>query len=250
MIAIFLGADEKLFEGSKAITAKTLEEAALIAVMLKQKKEKDSFQEIFEKRRIEIQEIAKKEANTKTNTQKYIRGLFCGGTLGEEAQLILRNMIGDVYSNITSEKKYLLKDPWQSKKNMLIDMGADEFTVGRPHPMIDYSLRNRRILKEAEDPEVAVILLDVVLGFGSNMNPAEELVPVIEQAEKIARKAGRQLTFVCSITGTEFDPQNKKEVGKKLKSAGVFVMESNAAASEFAGLIIRELSDKLQDKER
>ena len=250
VIAIFLGADEKLFEGSKAIPAKTLEEAALISVKLAQKKEMDSFKEIFEKRKKRIQEIAQKEVETKTSKQKYLRGLFCGGTLCEEAQLILHDLIGDVYSNITSKKEFLLNDPWRSTKNTLIDMDADEFTVGRPHPMIDYSLRNRRILKEAEYPEVAVILLDVVLGFGSNMNPAEELVPVIRQAEKIALKAGRQLTFVCSITGTELDPQNKKEVEKKLKSAGVFIMESNAAASEFAGLIIKKLLDKLQDKER
>jgi len=249
VIAMFLGIDEGIYKDSNIIPAKTLEEAALIAVSLTQEKDKYSFQDILEKRKKRIQEIAQKEAKTKTSIQKYLRGLFCGGTLCEETLIILHDLIGDVYSNITSEKKFLLNDPWQSKKNMLIDMGADEFTVGRPHPMIDYSLRNRRILKEAEDPEVAVIFLDVVLGFGSNMHPAEELVPVIRQAEKIARKAGKQITFVCSITGTELDPQNKKEVEKKLTSAGMFVMESNAAASEFVGLIIKKLSDKLQEKE-
>jgi len=249
VIAIFLGVDEKLFDGSKAIPAKTLEEAALMAVSLAQKRGKISFQEMLEKRYEKIREIAQKEVKTKTGTQRYLRGLFCGGTLCEEALIIFQDNLTDVYSNMSSKEKFQLKDPLQSIKNTLIDMGADEFTVGRPHPMIDYSLRNRRILKEAEDPEVAVILFDVVLGFGSNMDPAKELTPTIEQAEKIAQKAGRELTFVCSITGTDLDPQNKKDVEKKLKGAGVFVMESNAAACELSGLIIEILSEKFGEKE-
>lgn len=247
VIAIFLGADEKLFEGSKAISAKTLEEAAFIAVSLAQKKDKNSFQNIIVKRQKRIREIALNEVNTKTKEQKYLRGLFCGGTLCEEAQIIFKDLIGDVYSNMSSREKFQLKDSWESYRNTVIDMGGDEFTVGRPHPMIDYSLRNRRILKEAEDPEVAVILFDVVLGYGSNMEPAKELVPVIKKANSISPTG--QISFVCSITGTEHDPQNRNDVEKSLKKAGVHVMESNAAACELSGLIIKMLSDEISKKE-
>ncbi len=251
VITIFLGADEKLFEGSRAIPAKTLEEAALIAVSLAQKKDINSFQEMFEKRYKGVKEIAQKEAKTKIREQKYLRGLFCGGTLCEEALIIFKEQIGDVYSNMSSKEKFQLKDSMTSYMNTVIDMGGDEFTVGRPHPMIDFSLRNRRILKEAEDPEVAVILFDVVLGYGSNMEPAQELVPVIMQAAKSAVKTGRDISFVCSITGTVHDPQDRKDVEKRLKEAGVHVMESNAAACELSGLVIKMLSDessKMEDR--
>ena len=247
VIAIFFGADDKTFKNSKAIQAKTLEEAAFIAVNLAKKKDKDSFKEMLVKRQKTIQETAKKEVNTKNREQKYLRGLFCGGTLCEEAQIIFQDQIGDVYSNMSSKEKFLLKDSWESCRNTVIDMGGDEFTVGRPHPMIDFSLRNRRILKEAEDPEVAVILFDVVLGYGSNMNPAEELVPVIKKANSISKRG--QISFVCSITGTEYDPQNRRKVKQKLEEAGVYVMESNAAACELSGLIIKILSEKFEKKE-
>ena len=82
---------------------------------------------------------------------------------------------GGVYSNAPVQGVKQLRNSLVSQKNTLIDLGEDEFTVGRPHPMIDYSLRNRRILEEAADPETAVILLDVVLGYGSNPDPAAEL---------------------------------------------------------------------------
>ena len=98
-------------------------------------------------------------------------------------------------------------------------------------------LRKKRILEEAGDPEVAVILLDVVLGYGANMSPAEELGPVIKEAKAIAEEAGRHLDVVCSIIGTDQDPQNKKKIDHALKEIGVFVMPSNAAACELAGYI-------------
>ena len=113
-----------------------------------------------------------------------MRGLFSGGTLCDETQLILKDHIGYVYSNTPLNKDFQLKDAWKSKENSVVDMGDDEFTVGRPHPMIDFSLRNEKIVEEASDPEVAVLLLDVVLGYGSNMNPASELVPAIKKQKK------------------------------------------------------------------
>ena len=127
-----------------------------------------------------------------------------------------------------------LRNSLVSQKHTLIDLGEDEFTVGRPHPMIDYSLRNRRILQEADDPGTAVILLDVVLGYGAHPDPAAELAPVL-------RKAVRKVSVVCSITGTDQDPQNRSRVEQALRKAGALVMPSNAAACKLAGLVIRQL---------
>ena len=102
------------------------------------------------------------------------------------------------------------------------------------HRLIDFSLRNKRILEEASDPETAVILLDVVLGYGSNMDPAAELAPVI-------RKAARTKSVVCSVTGTDADPQNRGAVAKALTDAGAIVTPSNAAACRLAGEIVKGL---------
>jgi FdrA protein len=129
-----------------------------------------------------------------------------------------------------------LPDPHRSEGHTVVDMGSDEFTVGRPHPMIDYSLRNRRIVAEAEDPGTAVILLDVVLGYGSNLDPAGELEAIIAAA------AGRT-AVVCSVTGTDGDPQGRSTVVGRLRAAGATVLPSNAAAARFTAAILRAIGE-------
>ena len=125
--------------------------------------------------------------------QQYLRGLYTGGTFCYEASLLLKKTLGQVYSNTPVDPGDRLDDVWTSRGHTVIDLGDDLFTRGRPHPMIDHRLRNERILKEAGDPNVAVILLDVVLGYGSHPDPASEMVPVIQKAKDLADKAGRHL---------------------------------------------------------
>jgi len=182
----------------------------------------------------DLDKLAQHAAARRKHGQKYVRGLFSGGTFCAEAQIIFKDLLADVYSNAPVGGGKQLRNSLVSQKNTVIDLGEDEFTVGRPHPMIDYSLRNRRILEEAADSSTAVILLDVVLGYGSNPDPAAELTPVL-------RKAGRQVTVVCSITGTDQDPQNRSHVAKALCKAGAIVMPSNAAACKLAGRMIQAL---------
>jgi FdrA protein len=93
-------------------------------------------------------------------------------------------------------------------------------------------LRNRRILEEAADPETALILLDVVLGYGANPDPVADLAPVL-------RKAARKVGIVCSVTGTDQDPQNRSRVVAALLRSGALVMPSNATACKLAGQIIQ-----------
>ena len=116
-------------------------------------------------------------------------------------------------------------------------MGAEEFVEARAHPMMDFSLRNLRILQEARDPEAAVILLDVELGYGSNADPAGQLVPFVQKARRLAEDAGRSLPFVASVVGTEGDFQGLARQEKALSEAGVLVMPSNAQATRLAALI-------------
>jgi FdrA protein len=104
--------------------------------------------------------------------------------------------------------------------------------------MIDNDLRIRRLHQEASDPTTAVILLDVVIGYGAHPDPASELGPAIRQARSAAALAGRKLQVVASVTGTEADPQVLSRQVSALEAAGVVVLGSNAAAARLAGLIV------------
>ena len=215
----------------------TLEEAALIAVALSREQPRDEVVSRLVARDKEILRIAKREAGKRKRNQKYVRGLFSGGTFCAEAQILFKTLLTGVYSNAPVGNTKQLRDSLVSQKHSVIDLGEDEFTVGRPHPMIDYSLRNRRILVEAADPETAVILLDVVLGYGSHPDPAAELSNVV-------RQASRKVSVVCSVTGTNQDPQNRGRVDVALRKAGAMVMPSNAAACNLAGQIVQRLKKK------
>ena len=238
VIAAFLGADPEIVKNSGALYAENLENAALMAAALSQGKSPAAFRTDLRQRHARLDDLAQAEAAKKQRPQKYGRGLFSGGTLCFEAQLILRQAIGDVYSNTPLAPELKLPDSFKSLKHSLVDFGEDEFTVGRPHPMIDFSLRNHQLLAEAQDPEVAVILFDLVLGYGAHPAPAAELAPVITQVKQIAP----QISLVCSITGTAQDPQNKRQVQQALQAAGVLVQPSNAAAAELTAKIAGQLS--------
>jgi FdrA protein len=174
-------------------------------------------------------------------SQRYLRGLFSGGTLQYETLLILQNYVPVVHSNAPLDKKSKLEDSLVSKAHTVIDLGEDEFTVGRLHPMMDNDLRIRRLEKEAADPEVAVILLDVVLGYGAHADPASELAPAIAAAIKAARDGGRRLEVVAVVSGTDGDPQGMEGQIKQLREAGAKVETSNDAAVRYVGQLLQAL---------
>lgn len=173
--------------------------------------------------------------------QRYLRGLFSGGTLQYEALLILQDYLPAIYSNAPLDKKNRLADSLVSKAHTVIDLGEDEFTVGRLHPMMDNDLRIRLLEKEASDPEVAVILLDVVLGYGAHANPAGELAPAIAAGIQHARDAGRHLEVVAIVCGTDGDPQGMEAQVKALKDAGARVETSNDAAARHVGRVLQAI---------
>jgi len=244
IIAVFLGADIEQLKKLNLRAATSLEEGALAAVALSRGENFSGIAKRLQDRDIQSAEIAKSEFGKFKDEQQYLRGLFSGGTFCYEAQVLLSDILTDIYSNSPWGNNHKLTSSLKSEKHTLIDMGEDEFTVGRLHPMIDYSLRNKRIIDEANDPETAVILLDLVLGYGVIENPLQEIIPAIEQAQKIAQDSGRYLPIICSVTGTDKDPQNRQAVVQGLKDSGVIVMESNASACKLAGYIIRELAKR------
>jgi len=110
--------------------------------------------------------------------------------------------------------------------------------------MMDNDLRIRRLEQEAEDPEVAVILLDVVLGYGAHPDPAGELAPAIAEARTTAEKAGRHLEVVAVMVGTDEDPQNMEAQIERLREAGARVETSNDIAVRYVGNLVKTLSPK------
>jgi FdrA protein len=147
----------------------------------------------------------------------YFRGLFSGGTLALEALLKLRSRLDPLYSNLPAEGAAELADPGTSREHTVLDLGADDFTVGRPHPMIDNELRVRRLREEIDDPDVGLIMLDVVLGYGAHPDPASELAPVLAEARR------PNLTVVAIVVGTDEDPQEIQTQMELLEDAGAIV---------------------------
>ncbi len=180
--------------------------------------------------------------------QRYLRGLFSGGTLAYEALLILQDYLPAVYSNAPLDKGFRLTDLLVSKEHTLIDLGEDEFTVGRLHPMMDNDLRIRRLEAEASDPEVAVILLDVVLGYGAHSDPASELAPAITKARANADSSGRYLEVVAVVSGTDEDPQDMHAQVEQLEAAGALVETSNDKAARYVGRLLRGLNPEINPK--
>ena len=173
--------------------------------------------------------------------QRYLRGLFSGGTLAYEAQYILQDYLPQVLANAPLNKENKLPNSLVSQAHSIVDLGEDEFTVGRLHPMMDNEMRIRRLMEEAADPEVAVIMLDVVIGYGSHPDPACELAPAIEKAKALAEKNGRYLEVVAVVTGTDEDPQNFDGQIQQLKAVGVWVETSNDKMVRYAGELLRAL---------
>jgi FdrA protein len=233
VVVNFLGGDVSPHLLGKLRTANTLDDAAKVACELAGMKPSVAVRNISN----ENISIALAEHKKLGKSQQYIRGLFAGGTLCYESEIILQPLIGEVFSNAPIKSANEVTGDAPSKKHACIDMGAEEFVEGRAHPMIDFSLRNVRIIQEAKDPETAVILIDVELGYGSNADPAGQLVPVIQKAKGLAKEAGRHLTIVASVVGTEGDFQGLASQEKALSEAGVLILPSNAQATWFSAVI-------------
>ncbi len=170
-------------------------------------------------------------------SQRYLRGLYSGGTLCAECVGLLESYCRPLYSNVPVGSAQRHEGAGPSRAHTVLDLGADLFTVGRLHPMLDMTLRSGRLTQEAADPEVAVILLDIVLGEGVHPDPAGALSPVITAARASAAAGVRSLAVVASVCGTDEDPQHRARQVERLEAAGVLVEASNARAVALAGMI-------------
>jgi FdrA protein len=160
---------------------------------------------------------------------KFVRGLFAGGTLCTEAQIVFGQAGLEVTSNVPAPGASSMTGA--KGGHLMTDLGADEFTRGRPHPMLEPAVRDDLLADALADPEVGVILLDVVLGYGAHQDPAGHLADVL---------AGRNRgpLILASVTGTDSDPQPRAAQVRKLTEAGVIVADSNADAARMAIMAI------------
>ena len=238
VVVCFINSELQSVNESKLYFEGTLEDAALKAVSLSGKLQNTLDNDDYSN----YIDIIKEFQLKRKDTQKYVRGLFCGGTLCDEAMYIFKDYVKDgganVYCNVSKKPEEKMADPYKSIEHSFVDLGDDNFTVGKPHPMIDPSLRNPRILQEAQDPDVAIILLDVVLGYGSHEDPAGLALDAIKEAKELAEKEDRSLCFIAYVCGTDKDVQNFATQEAKLISEGVILAKSNARAARLAASII------------
>jgi succinyl-CoA synthetase alpha subunit len=217
VVVNFLGADPAVARDAGLIPATTLEDAARIAVAVARGRlpagtDVDAIDD-------GLLASADDAHAALLPGQGTLRGLFSGGTLCSEAGLLLRPLL-------------------DAADYSVIDLGDDEYTVGRPHPMIDFRLRNEHLIAAASDPATAVILLDIVLGYGSHADPAGAIIPAIERARQSAAEAGRSLTIVGSVCGTETDPLGITREESGLRAGGVLLAPSNAQAARLAARVV------------
>jgi len=227
VVVNFLGGDPEMVREAGATPAATLDEAAMAAVALASGRavggpdtdgaEPDSSDPAAQ---------ASEEASRLRPGQVRVRGLYSGGTLASEAKLVLRTLVPDPASI------------------EILDLGDDAYTVGRPHPMIDPRLRNEMVVATGDDPTVAVLLIDVVIGYGAHDDPAGAIAPAIEAARGRAAADGRHLTIVGSVCGTEADPQRRSAQEERLAAAGALLAASNARAARLAGLVARGAAER------
>jgi succinyl-CoA synthetase alpha subunit len=210
---------------SPLVATATLEDAALAAVALARGATPRPVE--FTRPAAEIETMVVAQVNALAPGQRFVRGLYCGGTLAWEAVALLSARLPGVAADVQSG----------GAGHRVIDLGGDTFTVGRPHPMIDGVIRREWIAREVAEPDTGVLLFDLVLGHGAHPDPAAELAPALASARRSVTAAGRGLALIASVTGTEHDPQVRSRQAAALREAGVLVMDSNAQAARMAGMI-------------
>jgi FdrA protein len=230
VVVCLIGGSREAAEAAGATFAPTTKLAALEAVKLTGVKEEDL--DLHSLNWPLIEEVRAKL----TAEQRYVRGLFCGGTLCDESMYLAMEKYEDVHSNIHPDPAKRLDAHDASVGHTFLDFGDDAFTNGKPHPMIDPSSRISRFLQEAKDPEVGVIAMDFILGFGAHEDPVGVMLPAIREAKELAAAEGRHLEILAYVLGTDLDQPRVEDQVAQLEAAGVTIASSSANT----GLLSRE----------
>ena len=174
-------------------------------------------------------ELAGRAIGRVDDSRTVIRGLFSGGTMCFEAMTLMSEHGLEVHSN-TPLRPDLTLDVTEAASHVCLDLGEEEYTSGRPHPMINPAARIEMIKRQGALPETAVVLLDVVLGYGSHDDPAGQLAPAC--SDVMAIDGGPQV--VAYVLGTDSDPQGIANQRSTLEDAGCLLAATNARAALMA----------------
>ncbi|HCQ9484179.1 TPA: acyl-CoA synthetase FdrA, partial [Klebsiella pneumoniae] len=212
VVALFLGYVSPVNRDENVWFARTLDEAGRLACLLAR--------------------VVRHQENLTAVADKHIRGLYTGGTLAAESAGLLAERL-----NITPDEHHPQGMMLNALGHQIVDLGDDFYTVGRPHPMIDPSLRNQLIAELGEQTQVGVLLLDVVIGYGATADPAGSLVEACRLAWAL-RSESHPLHVIATVTGTENDPQCRSRQIAELEDAGVVVVDSLPEAALLAVALI------------
>jgi succinyl-CoA synthetase alpha subunit len=220
-VVYFIGTPREEIEAAGFTSAASLEEAAAAAVTLATGKAPAPV----------IPDEAIRAAAAKVAwSGKDLRGLYSGGTLCDEAQRMLLSILTTIQSNTPVPGARKLDDVHQSVGHTIVDLGDDDFTRGRAHPMIDPTARRERIEREFADPATGLVLIDVVLGYGSHPDMASEMASAVADARG---KTGRSPAVAAAICGTDEDPQGFDDQRAKLEAAGILAFPSHRSMIRF-----------------
>lgn len=215
-VAALMGLGEALSVPDNVTVVNTLEQGAARTLALLGAQPPDLVGDLAEEVAMRITPLAP--------ARRKVVGLYSGGTLCYEALTISTGHLGSIHSNVPLEKS-LTVETAGAEDHLFLDLGEEEYTQGRPHPMIDPQARIEFLERQAEDEAVAAVLLDVVIGDGSHEDPAGMLAPGIEKV--VASGA----VVVAYVLGTNLDPQGFERQQEKLRAAGCLVTETAARAA-------------------
>ena len=234
-VVFFMGCDRETVEETGSVWAGNLDDCALRALALIGNDYSLGEPE-------ELKAIAAEAVRGMAPEQKYVRCAYTGGTYLDEGMRTMWEATGGIWSNAPLAPEWKLEG--ESHEHTAIDYGEEEFTLGRPHPAIDASIRRPAILKEAADPSVAVIVLDFILTPPGHMDPCGYVVPDILKARELAKERGGKLVFIASVLGTTADWQDIRRQEQELRDAGVLVCRTNYRAALLASEIIKLRRDE------
>ena len=234
----FIGGDRAAIEAAGAIPCISLEDAAQKAVKALRGHDYEDFTG-FSLPEDQIESIIEKEVAKLKGDQTELRALFTGGTLADEAMKLLGGHY-DIYSNIPLSPEMAIKNLPDGRGHICLDLGEDEFTRGRPHPMIDPQTRTE-FFRSHVDEKTAVILVDVVLGFGSYKDPAGAVAESVREIRQRLSKEGKDVVVIASVCGTDLDSQDLNRSIEKLEAEGIIVLPSNAQAVRLTDKVMQRV---------
>lgn len=212
VVALFLGTRRTVRREGNVFFANSIADAARLTVML-----------------ANVRQLV---PNSPQAESKHILGLYTGGTLAAEAAMLTAEQLGLAVDE--AHHKGIMLD---AKGHLIIDLGDDHYTLGRPHPMIDPTTRSLEIEKRASDEQVGVLLLDVVIGYGATADPA---AAVVEAVESVRQQRQTPLHVVATVTGTEADPQQRSKQIESLVDAGILVVNTLEEAVLLSEALLEE----------